>query len=145
MKAPMKARRNFLAAGLAMPVAVGAAPVPAGGDDAELIALAERVVMAHRAYVNSYDPPAQSIEDEHAREPEQDRLWGVAVELAETLAPMVPTTMAGIVAKARAAYEMAEKEIGGALSTRGPCDLLAGRLLEDLAGVTRRADGLERA
>jgi hypothetical protein len=139
MKTPMNARRSFLVAGLAVPVVAGASPVAAGGDDAALIALAARVVVAHRAYRLSYEPDAQSIAEEKAREAEQGRLWQHAADLAETLAPMVPTTWAGFVAKAQAAHEMAEKTTGGALFTDGISSELTARLLEDLAGVQRPA------
>jgi electron transfer flavoprotein alpha subunit len=144
MKTPTNARRGFLVAGLAMPVAAVAAPVPAGGDDADLIALAERVVMAHRAYVGSYEPAAQSTEDERAREAEQDRLWAIAAELAEALMPMAPTTFAGFLAKGRAAHELAEKTTGGRLYASGVCNMLTASLLEDVARVQRRGDGMSR-
>lgn len=133
MKMPMKTRRGFVVAGLALPagaVAGGAA----GGEDAELIALAREVVAAHRRYVASYEPDAQSIQEERAREAEQDRLCDHAAELALQLAPMVPTTWPGFVAKAQAAYEMAEKELCGSISTSGVSSTLAACLLKDLAG-----------
>lgn len=134
MKTPMNARRSFLVAGIAVPV-VSAAPVVASTDDAELIALADRVVAAHRAYVQSYEPPAKSSAEERAREPEQTRLWDIAEELAEQLVPMVPTTFAGFVAKARVAYEMADKTSDGGLYIRGGVsDEVTGSLLANLTG-----------
>ena len=133
MKTPINARRSFLLAGLAVPAGAVAGP----GDDAALIALAREVVAAHRAYVGSYEPGALNIADEKAREVEQDRLWDIAAEMAVQLTPMVPTTWPGFIAKARAAYEMAEKELDGSLYASGVSDTLTGSLLEDLAGVTR--------
>jgi hypothetical protein len=125
-------RRAALAAPAALVVAP-ALPASAAQPDAEVIRLAAEVIRLQTALVATHEPPARTVEEERAREPEQRRLAGLLDEAADALAVLAPCTLAGFVAKARAAFALADQSIEGELQAHGIDDLLTLALVEDLA------------
>jgi hypothetical protein len=126
-------RRAALAAPAA--VALGAAPATsATHPDAEIIRLARLVVETETAFVASFQPPAETREEEERREPEQRRLSDLRCEYLDALTPLRAKTLPGLIAKARAAFLLANKQ-GGELVAHGIEDVLALGVVEDLVAL----------
>ena len=107
-------------------------------DDAELLRLADRVVALEADWAASFQPPAETLEEEERREPVQRRLHDLMDEAATALAALAPRTMPGILAKARAAYALATKAPDGETQSSGLEDLVALSLIEDLVREAER-------
>ncbi|WP_424139097.1 hypothetical protein [Roseomonas chloroacetimidivorans] len=104
--------------------------------DAEVMRLAQEVADMEAAFIASYQPPPVTLEEQEAREPEQDRLMHAISDHADLLAQMPVATLAGIVAKARAALAVAEHcpETGEVIA-RDYIQMLAFGALEDLVRI----------
>lgn len=122
-------RRAALAAGAALLAAPAtAAPNP----DAELIRLADEVIRLQAALCATYEGLV-TLEQERAVAPEQTRLAELIDDAADDLAEMAPSTLAGFIAKARAAFALGTQTRDGELEATGIDDLLLVALVEDLA------------
>ena len=110
------------------------------GDDAELLRLADQVVVLEAAWSATFQPPATTLEEEERREPVQRRLHDLIDEAATALATLAPRTMPGILAKAKAAYALATKAPDGETQSSGIEDLVALSLIEDLVRFAGDAD-----
>ena len=87
------------------------------------------------AFCATFSPTACTLEEEHAREPEQARLANLRGQAVKELAALTPRTLPGIVALARAAHALAEKGRGGHLVARDDADLLALATVEHVAAL----------
>lgn len=101
--------------------------------EAEIVRLAHAVVETEAAYAASFEPPATTIAEEEAREPMQERLSAARNVHLNRLTALPAVTLAGIIAKARAAYAMAIKDPHeGEIIVHGVSDVLAFCVVEDL-------------
>ena len=104
--------------------------------DAEVIRLAHGVIDAEAACLAAYAVPTSTPEEEQAREPERDRLMSAVCDQAEALAPLPVTTLAGVLAKARAALAVADRSPAtGEINVKDYAEWLAYAALEDLVQV----------
>jgi len=133
----MNRRRNLLggvAALAAAPVPVLAMAVPS--PDAEVIRLAQGVIKAEAAYQAAYEIPNLTVEEEQALEPQRQLLMDAASDQAEALAPLPVVTLAGVLAKARAALAVADRSsVDGEIVVKDYVEWLAYAALEDLVQV----------
>lgn len=143
---PTTPRRRLLLGAAALPVTcappAALAAAPAGGAaaadaaaDAEVFRLAAEVERIEAAYCASFEPPARTREEERARDAEQRRLADLREDAAEQLAALTPRTLPGIVALARAAHALADKDRAGELVARDDNELLALAVVEHVAAL----------
>ncbi|MFC0389490.1 hypothetical protein [Muricoccus vinaceus] len=124
----------------ALPVQSAAADAldrrPAPSPDAEVIRLAHEVIEAEAACLAAYAVPSSTPEEEQAREPERDRLINAVCDKTEALAPLPVATLAGVLAKARAALAVADRNpADGEINVKDYAEWLAYAALEDLVKV----------
>jgi hypothetical protein len=123
--------------------ATGLAGVPAAGlaagavPDAEVIRAAAAVERAEAAIIAAYEPPAETWEEDRAREPLISRLADERDDCMGALSALRATTLAGLIAKARAAYAMApdkDRDTGHIVSN-DIGDQIAFEIVEDLLAL----------
>lgn len=96
-----------------------------------MIRLAAEVERIEAAWSATFDQPAGTPADEAAR----DRLARQREQAAEHLAALTPRTLPGLVALARAAQALAEKDADGDFVARDDADLLKLTLMEAVAAL----------
>lgn len=102
-----------------------------GPADAEVIRLAAEVERLEAAWSATFGQPAGTPADEAAR----DRLARQREQAAGHLATLTPRTLAGLIALARAAQALAEKDADGDFVARDDADLLRLTLMEAVAAL----------
>jgi len=104
-------------------------------DESEVIRLAEEVIRAEAVYAASYEPPAQSFDEEASRMPEQNRLSAIVQAKAQELSLSLATTLPGIAARARAARAVACKTSDGEFMVSGYADVLVYQVMEEILAL----------
>lgn len=135
-----RSSRRGVLRGIATLSAAGALPASAlTNPDAEVIGLAQRVVDAEAACIAAYSIPTLTAEEERALDPVRGGLIRDTAEKAEALAVLPVVTLAGALAKARAALAVADRDpADGEIIVKDYVDWLAYAALEDLTRVLEK-------
>lgn len=102
-----------------------------GTADAEVIRLAAEVERIEAAWWAAFEESADTSADEAAR----DRLARQCAQAAEHLAALTPRTLPGLVALARAALALADRDADGDIVARDDADLLRITPMEHVAAL----------
>lgn len=102
-----------------------------GSVDAEVIRLAAEVESIEAAWSATFDQPANTRAGEAARK----RLARQREQAAGHLATLTPRTLPGLIALARAAQALAERDADGDFVARDDADLLRLTLMEAVAAL----------